>query len=154
VLGAAALAVLSHGSLAIGVVALDVHTLLYAAAAVLIGLQLTMFWVMARVLAMREGLLPETPRMTTLFRWVTLETGILVGAATALLGLAGSVLAVYRWQQTGFGALDPTQMLRLAIPSATALTAGVEIVTGSFFLSMLGLRTTAWPQGPAQGAGE
>lgn len=144
--GAAALAALSQGTLTIGRVGLDVHSLLYAGAMVLVGLQLTLFAVMARVLALREGLLPDTPRLNTLFRYITLETGIFVGSVLALAGLAGSVLAVLRWQDTGFGALEPTRMLRLAIPSATLLTAGVQIITGSFFLSMLGLRTSARPR--------
>jgi len=38
-----------------------------------------------------------------------------------------------------FGPLDPIHVLRIAIPSATALTLGFEIILASFFFSVLGL---------------
>jgi len=57
-----------------------------------------------------------------------------------LIGLGGSVWAVSHWARDSFGALDPSRMLRLVMPSVFALTLGVQITTSSFFLSILGLR--------------
>ena len=37
------------------------------------------------------------------------------------------------------GALDAEHMLRIVMPSVFSLTMGVQIVCGSFFLSILGL---------------
>ena len=119
---------------------LDVHTLLYAFASVLLGFQFISFSVFAKVFAISEGLLPEDPRLTRLFRYITLETGLFLGAALLTIGLAGSIFAVSGWARESFGALDPQRMLRIVMPSVFSITLGVQIICSSFFLSLLGLR--------------
>jgi glycosyltransferase involved in cell wall biosynthesis len=121
-------------------VGFDVHTLLYALVAVLLGFQLIAFAAFTKVFAITEGLLPEDPRLKRVFRWVTLETGLVVGALLTLLGLAGSIFAVSAWARGSFGALDAERTLRIVMPSVFALTIGVQITFSSFFLSILGLR--------------
>jgi len=74
------------------------------------------------------------------FRWITLEAGLVVGAILVIAGVAGSVSAVWQWSEAAFGPLQPTDVLRTIVPSILALTLGAQIVLGSFFLSLLGLR--------------
>jgi len=118
----------------------DLHTLLYAFVSVLLGFQLIAFATFTKVFAITEGLLPEDPRLNRVFRWVTLETGLIIGGLLMVIGLGGSVWAVSQWARGAFGALQPEQMLRIVMPSVFALTLGAEIVFSSFFLSILGLR--------------
>lgn len=119
---------------------LDVHTLLYATAAVTLGFQAVVFAIFTKIFAISEGLLPEDPRLSKAFRYITLESGILCGGALFLLGLAGSIWAVHLWSAQQFGPLDASAMLRRVIPAVLSLTLGVQIVFASFFLSVLGLR--------------
>jgi glycosyltransferase involved in cell wall biosynthesis len=121
-------------------IGLDVHTLLYAFVAILLGFQLIAFATFTKVFAITEGLLPEDPRLNRMFRWVTLETGLLVGGLLMLLGVGGSIFAVSGWAKQSFGALDIERTLRVVMPSVFALTMGVQITFSSFFLSILGLR--------------
>ena len=139
-LGVAASIWLLPGPRMIHGIGFDVHTLLYAFVAVLLGFQLVAFATFTKVFAITEGLLPEDPRLNRAFRWITLETGLAVGGLMMLAGFAGSVLAVSHWSRTSFGALDSEHMLRLVMPSVFALTLGAQIVFSSFFLSILGLR--------------
>jgi hypothetical protein len=118
----------------------DVHTLLYAAVAIILGFQAISFALFTKIFAISEGLLPEDPRLSKLFRYVTLETGLLVGAALLALGAVGSVYGIDLWKARAFGPLDPSRTLRVVIPAATALTVGAQTVFASFFLSVLGLR--------------
>jgi hypothetical protein len=120
----------------------DVHTLLYAFVAVLLGFQSIAFALFTKVFAISEGLLPEDPRLNRLFLYITLETGLAAGAILTTLGIAGSIFAVSHWAIDSFGALDPAHMLRIVMPSVFALTLGVQITFSSFFLSILGLRRT------------
>jgi glycosyltransferase involved in cell wall biosynthesis len=124
----------------IGSVGFDIHTLLYAFVAIVLGFQFIAFATFTKVFAIAEGLLPSDPRMNRAFRYVTLETGLLAGVLLTLAGLGGSVLAVSEWGKTNFGALDPSHMLRLILPSVFSLMLGVEIICSSFFLSILRLR--------------
>lgn len=127
------------GPRSFGAVVLDVHTLLYAAGLVLVGFQAVLFAVFTKVFAITEGLLPADPRLMRVFRYVTLETGLIVGAALLVLGAVGTVWAVTAWRSASFGDLDPSAVLRIVIPSVLALALGCQVVLGSFFLSVLGL---------------
>ena len=131
---------LSIGPLRIGEVVFDAHTLLYASAAVIIGVQASVFAILTKIFAINEGLLPEDERLNRLFKYVTLESGIFFGAALLIAGLTASILAVRFWEAESFGRLDYATMLRVVIPSVTALTVGFQIILSSFFLSVLGLR--------------
>jgi glycosyltransferase involved in cell wall biosynthesis len=124
----------------IGSVGFDIHTLLYSAVAVLLGFQGVLFSAFARVFADVEGLAPRSPQLSALFRFFNLERGLIVGGLMLVGGITGSVLTVAEWGRHAFGALNPSQTLRAAIPSVLALSLGGELVLASFFLSMLGLR--------------
>ena len=124
----------------VGRFGLDVHSMLYASAGALLGVQLCLFALFARVSAQLAGLLPPQPRMQRLLRWVTLERGLLFGVGIALLGLVWSAEAFWRWRETGFGALDPRVVMRDTIPAAALMVAGMELFLASFLLSVLRLR--------------
>lgn len=124
----------------VGHVTYDAHTLLYAAMAALIGFQAMGFAVFTKVFAVSEGFLPEDSRLQKLFRVVTLEVGLGIGAIMIAAGLVGSVYAVRLWNARAFGALDYSAMMRLVIPSATLLVLGCQTVLSSFFISVLWLR--------------
>ncbi|MBD0327438.1 MAG: glycosyltransferase family 2 protein, partial [Pyrinomonadaceae bacterium] len=124
----------------LGGVTIDVHTMLFAAVAVVIGFQAVVFAVFTKIFAISEGLLPEDPRLSRVFRYVTLEVGLIVGALLLLAGLAGSLYAYIYWGEHSFGPLDTSRTMRVVIPSVTALALGSQTILSSFFLSILGLR--------------
>jgi glycosyltransferase involved in cell wall biosynthesis len=132
-------AALEIGPVRIGPIAFDIHTLLLAGFACLIGFQLVVFAVFTKVFAMREGFHPPNQTYRALFHYVRLETGLAIGAAMLLLGVAGIILAVLSWQAAGFGSLNPRLTMREIIPSAVLLTLGVQTISVSFFLSILGM---------------
>ncbi len=124
----------------IGNVTFDVHTLLYAAMAIVIGFQAIVFAAFTKIFAISEHLLPDDPRLHTFSKTLTLENGLVVGMICILLGLVGSLYAIGDWGARSFGTLDPVQMLRVVIPSVTLLTLGFQTILASFFLSVLGLK--------------
>jgi len=128
------------GSRKVGSVVFDVHTLLYAAIAVLLGFQAIAFAVFTKVFAVSEGLHPPDPPLDRWSRYIDLELGLLIGGILALGGLGLSAYAVRVWSVQDFGPLDMSHTLRLVIPAALALTLGVQTIFASFFLSVLGMR--------------
>lgn len=128
------------GTQKIGSISFDVHTLLYAAIAIIIGFQAVTFAFFTKVFAISEKLLPEDPKVNKIFRYVTLETGLIVGVFLILIGIVGSILSLTIWRETAYGILDPSKTLRLVIPSLTCLTVGLQMVLSSFFLSVLALK--------------
>ena len=78
---------------------LDIHSMLYASAAALLGLQLCLFALFARVSAQNAGLLPRQPALERLLQALTLERGLLARPGDRpdrLRVERGGVLAVAR----------------------------------------------------------
>jgi glycosyltransferase involved in cell wall biosynthesis len=140
VLGAIVLTALYFSPLRVGRAVLDIHSMLYASAAVLLGVQLCLFALFARVSAQNAGLLPRHATLQRLLGMMTLERGLLAGLGAALTGFLWSALAFWEWQESGFGALDPSQMMRNTIPASTLMVGGMEIALASFLLSVLRLQ--------------
>jgi glycosyltransferase involved in cell wall biosynthesis len=118
---------------------LDVDTLTYALGLVLIGAHITSFAISAKVFGTQEGFLPPNPKFERMFKTITLETGLLTGCVLLLIGAVFLGYALHLWHAAGFGNVSPQRMLRLTLPSAAAFMLGVEVIFGSFFLSLLGL---------------
>jgi glycosyltransferase involved in cell wall biosynthesis len=139
VLGVVVGGMLLPGPLTIGNVAFDFHTLLFAAMAILIGFQSIVFAAFTKVFAISEGLLPEDPRLTWLFRYVTLEVGVVAGALLILAGTGAWVFGLAYWRSHQFGPLDPEKTMRIVIPGLVCFTLGFQTILSSFFLSVLGM---------------
>jgi glycosyltransferase involved in cell wall biosynthesis len=143
------------GDVLLGGVHLSIDTMLYAAIAIVTGYQAVTFSLFTKIFAIAEGLLPEDARLNWLFRYITLETGLIAGTMLMLMSIIGTILAVARWKSAGFGPIDATATLRIVIPSATGLLLGAQTILNSLFLSVLGLRTRkrAVPEGVIPGDG-
>jgi glycosyltransferase involved in cell wall biosynthesis len=139
-LGALASGWLLVGPRVVEGITFDVHTLLYAALAIIVGYQTVNFAVFTKVFGITEGLLPEDRRLTRLFRHITLETGLIAGGLLFVGGLGLSIYALSSWEARSFGPLDPSRTLRLVIPAATLIMVGLQTILSSFFLSILGLK--------------
>jgi glycosyltransferase involved in cell wall biosynthesis len=124
----------------VGTVTFDVHTLLFAAAFVLLGFQGICFAVFTKLFAVSEGLHPPDPLLERFFRYVTLEVGLAVGALLTLGGLIASFVALAGWGSRNFGPLDYSHTMRIVIPGVLLLTLGAQTVLASFFLSVLGMQ--------------
>jgi glycosyltransferase involved in cell wall biosynthesis len=119
---------------------LDVHTLLFAGAAIVVGFQAVAFAALARVYAASEGFLPETPVVRKARQIFSLELGLLVGFGLMLVSIVLWVITLIDWGNSSFHHLDYPHSLRLAIPAAVALMVGVQTILSSFFLSVLGIK--------------
>ncbi|MFT4589647.1 MAG: hypothetical protein ACI8QF_003763, partial [Limisphaerales bacterium] len=98
------------------------------------------FAMFTKVFAVTEGLLPEDPRLSRAFKYITLEVGLIVGALIFLAGVVGTGVAIADWRGANFGDLKPTHELRIIIPSTLALALGSQTMLASFFFSVLGLK--------------
>src|SRR3954465_5482675 len=141
-LGASLTTALYFAPLRLGPFGLDIHSMLYASAAALLGMQLCLFALFARVSAQAAGLLPPNATLQRLLGLVTLERGLLFGLGVALAGFVWSAAAFWQWRETGFGALDPRVVMRDTIPAAALMVGGMELTLASFLLSVLTWRST------------
>lgn len=140
ILGLTGLAALIPSPLLFGQVILDIHSMLYAAGATMTGLQLMMFAAFARVFAEEHSILPPSTWGRRLRGPLVLEFGLLAGLALLLTGIGLSLYSILYWDRHDFGPLNPTQGMRIVIPSMTISMIGVQCLFASMFLGVLGLR--------------
>ena len=130
---------IARGPVVIRGVGFDIHTMLYAAGASILGLQLLLFSVIARTVGVLKHLLPMTPRLRRFLRVFSIERGILLGVSLGLTGLALAVYTLDTWFRVRFGPLDPFTAMREVITSVTLMIAGGEILFASFLLGLIGV---------------
>jgi hypothetical protein len=135
--------VLSVSVVHLGNVRFDVGSLAVANMAAVVGLQLVAFAFYTKVFAIAEGLLPQDPQFAKIFRFFTLEKGIAVGVLFLLVGGGLLVHAVAVWKSAHYGDLDYSENLRRLLPAVTLIMTGIQIVFSSFFMSILGLKTSS-----------
>ena len=123
-------------------ITLDIHTLLYAALAVNLGYQAILFWTFTKVYGMREGIVPPDPWFHRMVSVATLERGLIAGLLLLLTGLGIGFLALDTWNEAHFGEISASDTMRLVIPSATAIMLAFQTAYGTFFLSVLEIRST------------
>ncbi len=138
-IGAVLSALLVAGPIQVGGVRLDIHTLLVAGFLSLLGYQLVLFAVFTKIFAIRMGFHPPHPVLARMFRYVTMEVGILAGTMMVLAGVVALIVAVVSWQAVGFGNLDPSLTMREVIPAVLLLAIGTQTVFASFFISILSI---------------
>ena len=139
--GIALSVLLLPGPLRVGGARLDIHTLLVAGFLALLGYQLVLFAIFTKFFAIRVGFHPPHPALQKVFRYVTLEIGLVAGALMVLGGLLTLVITVASWSASGFGNLDPSTTMRQVITAVVLTALGTQTVFASFFMSILGIES-------------
>ena len=137
--GLATMALLLPGPVSLGGVTLDVHTLLYASGAMVMGFQAVQFWVFARIYGAQQGVVPEARRLTGALSRFGLEPALILAGVLVLLGLGLGIGAVAMWGAEHFGPLSGMAAMRVAIASVTAMVLGLQLAFGAFFVALLGM---------------
>jgi glycosyl transferase family 2 len=126
-----------------GAVTFDAGTLMVACMSIIVGAQLVSFAFFTKVFAIAEGLLPDDPKFSRAFKFFTLEKGVALGVLALLAGAGLLARAIWIWKQAAYGVIPFSENLRLVIPAATAIVLGIQIISSSFFMSVLGLKTAS-----------
>ncbi len=137
VLGAGGAVALATGPVTILGRSWQIHTLFACIAAILLGTQIVQLGVFARAFAASH--LGETDRLIERARSrIRLEHGLALGGLVLLGGLVvvGAIFVV--WAANGFGALAHEYATAIGF---TLVAVGTQVVLGSFFVSLLTMRT-------------
>lgn len=136
-LGLAGVLGLIGGDVRIGGIEFGVHTMIFAAMAVLMGSQLIGLSVMARRYGVIAGMWPESGIMRRVRNWFSVERACMLGGAMLATGIGGALAATAIWASSGFGGLNPAALMRLTIPSMVLACVGLQMVVTAFFIGLL-----------------
>jgi len=137
VLGLLGFATLANGPLQFSHVGLGIHSFLYMSALIVLGVQWIQMAMLTQWMGFMFGLVPRPGWMEMLRPWINTESGLLAALGCFLGGVIWSLILVLDWSGRGFSALDPTLVMRSAIPAVTLMIVGLQIGAGSMFASAL-----------------
>ena len=140
IIGTAVQGMILRAPIVIEGVGFDIHTMLYAAGATVLGVQLVLFSLLARTVGVLKNQLPMSRQLERFLSIFTLERGIALGLGLGLAGLGLAAYSLGSWASVRLGALDPRAVMRVTIPSVTLMLAGGEIFFASFLLGFIDLR--------------
>src|SRR5262249_8438599 len=118
---------------------LDDHTFLVAAIAVLVGIQVTGFGVIARHFAAANALLPRSRLLDALSSFTSLERGLMMAAAIISIGIAGMAWSLRQWSLVNFGPLTAPIVMRVLTLALVLIASGVQLAFTCFLLGLIGL---------------
>jgi glycosyltransferase involved in cell wall biosynthesis len=139
--GLIGMAALARGPRMLGPMGLDVHSMLYCSAALIIGAQLVHFALLVKWIAVVAGIVREPQWVTQARKHTSVEFGLVIGALVFLAGLAWTLALVSDWRTTGFNSLDTQSTMRSVIPAATLMALGVQAGASTLLAGALQL---AW----------
>ena len=137
-IGLASILFLLPSDLRVGGVELSIHSLLFAAAATSLGVQLLSFALLARQYGIRIGLWPQSELLRKIQHHFTVERACIVGSIMLLGAFGLGAVAMISWARGGYGPMNPSWLMRLTIPAALLASVGPQIIFTSFFAALLG----------------
>jgi glycosyltransferase involved in cell wall biosynthesis len=144
ILGSLISLILFFGPVNIGFRYIDFHTFIVTGTLMFLGISMISFAVITRVYAFTAGLLPIAPKFFTLFKYINLEIGLLLGFSIFGLGLILMTRAVSL--SSNFAQIGFSNSIRLVFGGSLAAITGVQIILTSFVLSILGIDTSRKPK--------
>lgn len=117
----------------------DINTLVYSSVFSIIGFQLILFYILLKKYIQITQIIPTTKIDNTIKNF-TMNKGIFIGFVLFMIGIIGSIIAVIIWKNNNFGNLDPSQMLRITIPSMTFIIYGIQLIFSSFFIGIFNIK--------------
>ncbi len=137
--GLIVMCLLITGPLTIGKVTFDIHTMLYAAMSILLGLSAVQFCVFTKIYAANTKYIPMNKSIERISKFTT-EQGTVWGLILTVIGLGATISAFVIWNKTGFGDLNPEYIMRYTIPSLVLIQTGIQMIFASFFVGILNIK--------------
>ncbi|MFH1649584.1 MAG: glycosyltransferase family 2 protein [Candidatus Woesearchaeota archaeon] len=139
-LGILLMILLSVGPLFLGILVLDIHTLLVSSLLTILGAQLLGAGLFAKMYAFRHGIALKQSKAIRLLERISLEKGVLIGLVVVLAGLVLDAIVLFRWILNDFGNLDA---IRPAVLGSTLIILGFQVIFSSFFTGILSLNVSS-----------
>jgi glycosyltransferase involved in cell wall biosynthesis len=128
-------------------VIIDIHSLVAACFAIIVGSQLVMFSALAQKYAVVEGFLPPAETFKRTLAGLTLERTVQYGVLLFAIGLIGTLWAIYSWVAIGFGPITYNKVMRILVISLTAIVVAVQMIASAFLSSIFEIRHLPPPAG-------
>lgn len=117
----------------------SIHTLLYCACLIIIGLSILQMYLIVKAYAYNHNFLPK--KQTDWNHKIREDRIIAIGAGIVILGIVLSIIAVETWKASSMGDLNAEQTMRIVIPAVLCLIVGFQSIFTGFMIGVMKIRT-------------
>ena len=135
-IGGLALILLLTGPQRVGGIVFDVHTMLAATTAVVIGINAIALAIIVHAQATHANLLPVDRRLEIRLGEMAVHRGVGFGLVALAGGIACFVFSLWRWSAAGFGELDVVVTMRVPIVGMALIIVGVQCILTSIVVGL------------------
>lgn len=117
----------------------SIHTLLYCACLIIVGLSILQMYIITKVYAYNHDFLPRNQ-----IDWnkkIPEDNIIALGGVVVLIGIGLSVFAIETWKSFSMGDLNAEQTMRIVIPAVLCLIVGFQLICTGFMIGVMKIRT-------------
>ena len=116
---------------------LDLNTMLYSAAMVIVGFNLIAFHAFTKTYAINAKFIKVD---NSFLAKINADKCAAFGLLAVIVGIAMTVAALVLWGRESFGELNPEIFMRLTIPAVTFIAIGVQFIFSGFFIDILRIK--------------
>ena len=117
----------------------SIHTLLYCACLIIIGLSILQMYMIVKVFAYNHDFLPKNQ-----IDWnhmIKEDRIIALGAGIVMIGIILSIIALETWKSFSMGDLNAEETMRIVIPAVLCLIVGFQSIFTGFIVGVMKIRT-------------
>ncbi len=137
VAGLVSVVLLLPGPLVVGHRHIDVHVMVLGSLFLILGWQVGLMGICAKVYAQVEGLIVSDRLIPWVLRHVSLERGLTAGSLLLLAGFLIDAAILWGWVRSGFGTLSA---FREALFASTLMILGLQSIFAAFLANLLMLK--------------
>ena len=119
---------------------LGINSMLYFSSFIIIGFQLWIFSMFAKIHSYNNNILIKLDKITLKLMKIKTINYLLFGFILTLIGLIISIYSFLKWKNISFGDLDPNTFMPQVIIANCLLVIGIEIIFSGFLINTMNVK--------------
>lgn len=141
ILGIVGVILLSNGELTINNnLNLGIHTMLYCSSFIVIGFQLCIFYLLAKIYAYKVKIISKLNKIIIKIMNTPTIRFVLIGLIFFIIGLVLSISSLLSWKNVQFGNLNSNTFMPQVILANCSLVLGLQIFFSAFLISVMDIK--------------
>ncbi len=140
IIGLIGMIILFNGNVLINNINFGIHTMLYCSSFVIIGFQLCIFYLFAKIYAYKEQIITKINKITMRIMNTSTLKFVIVGVLLIILGIVLSIISLVSWKNAKFGNLNTELFMPQVIIAISSLILGLQIFFSAFFISVMNIK--------------
>ena len=141
ILGLIGIGLLFNGKLSItSNLNLGIHSMLYFSSFIIIGFQLCLFYLLAKIYAYKVKIVNKVNKIVNKIMNISTLKFVLLGIFLIILGLTLSIISFVSWKNVQFGNLNAPEFMPQVIIANCSLILGLQIFFSAFFISVMNIK--------------